>query len=64
METIFEYTWDTLSNYIGVVEHAALLQKRGEEGWDMVSVIIIEVGSDKRMRIYWKRIKNKDNGNN
>ena len=25
----FEYTWDTVNNYIGIIAHAELLNKRG-----------------------------------
>ena len=52
----FEYTWDTVNNYIGIIAHAELLNKRGEEGWELVSTIMIDVGSDKRLRLYWKRV--------
>lgn len=51
----WEYKWDTLENYIGVIKHHELLSKRSSEGWELVSVIMIKVGSDDRMRFYWKR---------
>lgn len=51
----FEYSWNDPTNYIGVVNHSELLHKRGQEGWEMVSVINIEIGSETRIRIYWKR---------
>jgi hypothetical protein len=51
----WEYKWDTLENYIGIIKHHELLSKRSSEGWELVSVLLIKVGSDDRMRFYWKR---------
>ena len=51
----WEYKWDTLQNYNGVIKHHELLSERGIEGWELVSVVMIKVGSDERMRFYWKR---------
>jgi len=51
----WEYKWDTLENYIGIIKHHELLSERSSEGWELVSVVMIKVGSDDRMRFYWKR---------
>jgi hypothetical protein len=51
----WEYTWDTVGNYISVVKHHELLSERSAEGWELVSVLIIDVGGEDRMRFYWKR---------
>jgi hypothetical protein len=51
----WEYKWDTVENYISVIKHHELLSERSSEGWELVSVVMIKVGSDDRMRFYWKR---------
>jgi len=51
----WEYKWDELENYIGVIKHHELMTERGSEGWELVSVIMVEIGSSQRMRFYWKR---------
>lgn len=51
----WEYYWDTIENYTCIIKHQELLSKRSLEGWELVSVIIIKIGSDDRMRFYWKR---------
>jgi len=51
----WEYKWDTIENYIAVIKHSELLSERSSEGWELVSVVMIKVGSDDRMRFYWKR---------
>lgn len=51
----WEYTWDTVQNYVGIIRNQELLLKRGEDGWELVSVLMIKVGGDDRMRFYWKR---------
>ena len=53
----WEYTWDTIENYNSIVAHAELLLERGDDGWELVSVVLIEVGSSNRLRLYWKRQK-------
>ena len=51
----WEYYWDTIKNCIGIIEHQEFLEKRGLEGWELVSTVMIDVGSEKRLRFYWKR---------
>ena len=51
----WEYYWDTVENYNGIIVHQEFLQKRSSEGWELVSTIMVEVGSEKRLRFYWKR---------
>lgn len=51
----WEYKWDELENYIGVINHHELMTERSSEGWELVSVIMVEIGSSQRMRFYWKR---------
>lgn len=51
----FEYKIDAVKNYIGGINHQKLLSKRGSEGWELVSVVMIKVNSSDRMRLYWKR---------
>jgi hypothetical protein len=51
----WEYKWDTVENYISIIKHHELLSERSSEGWELVSVLLIKVGSDDRMRFYWKR---------
>ena len=51
----FEYDWDTLDNYIGIVAHREFLDQRSNDGWELVSTVLIEVGSSERLRFYWKR---------
>lgn len=51
----WEYNWDTVENYYEIIAHREFLDKRSQEGWELVSTILIEVGSSKRLRFYWKR---------
>jgi len=51
----WEHDWDTLENYNGIINHHEFLQKRSSEGWELVSTVMVDVGSDKRLRFYWKR---------
>lgn len=51
----WEHAWDTLSNYNSIIAQSELLNKRSEEGWEMVSVVVINVLGDERLRFYWKR---------
>lgn len=51
----WQYCWDTVENYNGILVHQEFLQKRSSEGWELVSTIMIEVGIEKRLRFYWKR---------
>ena len=51
----FEYKSDNIKNYIGGINHQQLLSKRGSDGWELVSVVMIKVNNSDRMRLYWKR---------
>ena len=51
----WEYYWDTVENYNGIIVHQKFLQKRSSEGWELVSTIMVEAGSKKELRFYWKR---------
>jgi len=51
----WEYKWDELENYISVIKHSELMSKRSSEGWELVSVLMVKVGSEEMMRFYWKR---------
>jgi hypothetical protein len=51
----YEYYWDTVSNYIGIIQHKEFLDKRSSEGWVLVSVLMVEIGGSESMRFYWKR---------
>lgn len=53
----FEYKYDDLKNYIGIIKHQELITERGLNGWELVSVIMIKVCGDDIMRFYWKRKK-------
>ena len=44
----WEYKWD---NCMYVVDQSKLLKKRGEEGWELVSVITV----NNHTRFYWKK---------
>lgn len=47
----WEYDWDEPRN---MVEHQEALIKRGEKGWELVSVLVFGK-SDEEIRFYWKR---------
>lgn len=49
------HTWDTIENYRSVFGHTELLTNRSNEGWEMVSVVMI---NNTTMRIYWKKKAN------
>jgi hypothetical protein len=51
----WEHNWDTVENYNGIIVHREFLDKRSEQGWELVSTVMIEVGGEKRLRFYWKR---------
>ena len=51
----WEHNWDTVENYNGIIVHREFLDKRSEQGWELVSTVMIEVGGAKRLRFYWKR---------
>ena len=47
----WEYDWDEPRN---MAEHQESLIKRGEKGWELVSVLMVNT-LDTEMRFYWKR---------
>lgn len=51
----WEYKYDTLKDYISILKNFEILSKRSLEGWELVSTVMIELGSGSRMHFYWKR---------
>ena len=51
----WEYSWDTIKNINGIIDHQELLENRGKDGWELVSIIKIQLVDEKRLRFYWKR---------
>lgn len=51
----WEYKYDTIENYNSVIKHHELLSERSSDGWELVSVVMINLCGDDRMRLYWKR---------
>jgi hypothetical protein len=59
----WEHKSDELKNCIQGIKHYELITERSSQGWELVSTIVVEVGSEKRLRFYWKR-EMKKGGNN
>lgn len=51
----WEHSWDELKNYHSITAHADILNKRSDEMWELVSVVMVKVMDDEVMRFYWKR---------
>jgi len=49
----YKYSWDDIENYNSVVKQSDVLKKRGDDGWELVSTILI--GTLTRIRFYWKK---------
>ena len=59
----WEHDWDELGNCIQGIKHYELMTERSSQGWELVTVIIINLWDSQRMRFYWKREMN-EGGNN
>lgn len=50
----FEHVWDSLPHPYSILSHVELLNKRSEEGYELVTVICID-DPNRRLQFYWKR---------
>lgn len=53
----FEHVYDVLSNPLSVLAHVELLNKRSEEGYELVAAVYID-DPIRRIHFYWKRPAN------
>jgi hypothetical protein len=52
---IFDHDYDEIKNYVSAWDHSGLLSQRSDDGWELVSTIIVKIGSSEMLRLYWKR---------
>lgn len=51
----WHYTWTDIKNINSITEQAGTLKQYGDNGWQLVSTILIPDGDSTKIRFYWKR---------
>lgn len=55
MRRQYEYALDETRDSSANEAHNALMEKRGKDGWELVTVVVMAIDFGPIYRLYWKR---------